>query len=225
MPWQPMPQAGTRAAPARIGFDAPIATMVIVVALFLTFPAHAQTTWSEIGDAGETIATAQLTVGPGPLLAITGTLATDADVDIYCFRVQDQPLFSLSLTNCLADTDPDLFLFNPGGFGLSHNDACALSSVTISNTFVPGPGFYYVAIAGNDALAFAGASEIWLQASTGGERAPDGPGAGLPYTSMGGPRVVVNNATYLITVSGSVFHDAAVSANPSSWARLKTIYR
>lgn len=225
MPMQPLPQAGTRTAPAHIGMDARTATMVVAAALLLTLPANAQTTWSEIGDAGEDVATAQITVGPGDLLAITGTLLSDSDVDVYCFRVQEQTTFSLSLINCVADTDPDLFLFDTNGFGVSHNDACANGLVTISNTYVFTPGTYYIAIAGDQALALAGASEIWVQASTGGERAPDGPGAGQPMTSMGGPRVVVNNASYMMMLAGSVFGDAAVSTSASSWSRVKALYR
>jgi hypothetical protein len=199
--------------------------MVVAAALFLTFPAHAQTIWSEIGDAGNTIASAQITVGPGDLLAITGTLAADTDVDVYCFRIQDETVFSLSLINCVAATDPDLFMFDAAGIGVSHHDACAGGLVTLSNAFVTGPGQYYVAITGDGGLAFTGASEIWLQASTGGERAPDGPGAAGPMTSMGGPTVVVNNAIYMMTLSGAVFCDAAVSTSATGWARLKALYR
>ena len=50
--------------------------------------------WFEQGDAGQTIASAQSTSGPGQLDTIIGTLNNGEDVDVYQIYIPEPSLFS-----------------------------------------------------------------------------------------------------------------------------------
>jgi len=82
-------------------------------------------TWDETanggGDAGDLPATAQ-TVGTalGPLTAITGSIASSTDVDMYKIIIKDPTTFKAWTTGALADTQ--LWLFDSLGNALWHND-------------------------------------------------------------------------------------------------------
>ena len=78
-------------------------------------------TWFEIGDAGETAATAQQTMGSGNLTQIQGDLATANDADVYLIQVFDTTTFSASTIGG-APFDTQLFLFDEQGQAVTHND-------------------------------------------------------------------------------------------------------
>lgn len=85
-------------------------------------PAGAQTI-AEVGDAGETLATAQvITTG---FTAISGTLTSGNrdDIDMYKFYISSPSAFSVTVTSNLSrDNDAQLFLFNSLGQLVGSND-------------------------------------------------------------------------------------------------------
>ncbi len=82
------------------------------------------TTWTEVGDAGELVATHQVPVGVGALTNIYGTLAT-GHADMYCIYI-DGATFSaegVALAGPGGGTwDSQLFLFTMAGVGVAAND-------------------------------------------------------------------------------------------------------
>jgi len=130
------------------------------------------------GDAGETLAEANFTLGVGPLDFITGTLAArqrpqpvgtlrSLDADIYCISITDAAGFSA----IASGTDTNLSLFNSSGVAVAFNDnrtdsATSTGSRLIANGFlvdgvtptgIPGltTGLYFLAISRVDGSAAA----------------------------------------------------------------------
>ena len=66
------------------------AALILLGVAALAPTARAQT-WTEVGDAGDLIATAQTTVGAGAITQITGSLPLSDDVDLYCVRLTSVP--------------------------------------------------------------------------------------------------------------------------------------
>jgi hypothetical protein len=46
-------------------------------------------TWTETGEAGDTLFNALLTPGNGPLTQVTGTLPTATDPDVFLIRITE----------------------------------------------------------------------------------------------------------------------------------------
>ncbi|UCG72392.1 MAG: VPLPA-CTERM sorting domain-containing protein [Chromatiales bacterium] len=78
-------------------------------------------TWTEVGDAGESLGTADMTMGVGSLTTIDATLIdlggqTD-DVDLYRISIVDTTAFAVSVTADLSeDNDAAMWLFDSNGF-------------------------------------------------------------------------------------------------------------
>ncbi len=181
-------------------------------------------TWTEAGDAGESIATAQSTSGNGPLVSISGTLPTATDVDLFCIRILDPGAFSASAL-CASMNDNDLWLFDPAGFGVSHNDGCAASQTRLTGAFVPEAGVHYLGITGNNSEALAGSVyPLWDPASQSVERAPDGLGAFSALGTWGGDnRTAVS--PYVILLEGCEFCEEVVQVDGTTWGRVRALYR
>src|SRR5262249_40796971 len=84
---------------------------------------------SETGDAGDLPATATRLFGPvgRPPDAITGTISTTTDVDMYLFYIEEPARFSATTFGTggtLQDTQ--LFLFRADGRGVYANDDISL---------------------------------------------------------------------------------------------------
>jgi hypothetical protein len=81
-------------------------------------------TWNEFtnggGDAGDLPATAQVVLGSGPLIAITGEISSNTDVDMFQIFISDPVNFAAWTTGALSDTQ--LWLFDENGNALWHND-------------------------------------------------------------------------------------------------------
>lgn len=179
--------------------------------------------WSEAGDAGQTIGTAQVTGGAGTLTAIQGTIQSDTDVDLYCIHIIDPSTFSATLT-CGTFAQNDLWLFNSGGIGREGNDACQFSAVLLTSAFVSGVGTYYLGISADGADAFSAGGNIWLTPAVQGARAPDGPGGAQPLINWAGTSAVTS-ILYSIQLAGCAFCDAPVPDSPGTWGRIKSFYR
>jgi hypothetical protein len=100
--------------------------------------------YSEVGDAGSSLATAQA-VGVG-ITAINGSIPAIGDVDLYSFWHTGGLFTADTFTGTMLDSQ--LFLFDASGLGLWHNDDAAggfdgLQS-RISKTLAAGP--YYIGV-------------------------------------------------------------------------------
>ncbi|MBA3725280.1 MAG: PEP-CTERM sorting domain-containing protein [Armatimonadetes bacterium] len=177
--------------------------MILAGALCMAWPAIAGGVWGEI-DAGP-LPPGEMTMGEGNLGVIRGSLSSEDLEDMYCITITDVAGFSATTVGG-ADWDTQLFLFDVGGMGVTFDDddpgGGGLQS-TITGTFVPGTGTYYLAISSYDNDALSAGGEIWLDGPFTEERAPDGPGAGSPITGWdsGG----TSGAGYSIALTGAGF--------------------
>jgi len=165
-------------------------------------------TWNETGDAGDALGTAQSTIGIGPLTQINGTLPVDSDLDLYAIRITDEANFLAYRNGAVAQTDPDLWLFDASGNAITFNNTTAAGQTGLTSANVTANGLYYLGVSNGGAVANSALGAIWNTGNAGpfsGERAPDGPGAGSPFT--GWSSLGVNNGTfsYTITLQGADF--------------------
>lgn len=96
-------------------------------------PAHA-TTFSESGDAGQTLATAvSTTAAAGALTDIFGSLSSQLDADLYVITITNAATFSATTVNATGGfLDTQLFLFTLAGAPVVLNDDDASGQTTLS---------------------------------------------------------------------------------------------
>lgn len=141
-------------------------------------------TWTEQGDAPP-LMPGQETTGAGPLNAINGALSFQNDVDLFCIRIDD-PLQFQATTVGGASFDTQLFLFDQGGMGITHNDDNPVggNQSTLTGSFVPGPGLYLLAISAFNRDPVNPINQlIWNNGPFNVERPPDGLGAPGPLSN------------------------------------------
>jgi hypothetical protein len=178
------------------------AALASTLILLLATPAALGQIWDEYldggGEAGELVATAQWTVGSGPLTAIIGADGGQ-DADLFAIFIPDPSAFSATLA---ANFSTQLWLFAPSGNGRAY--MVDGSPTTLTGQFLPGPGLYYIAESRNGYLANSPGGLIWSGGPTGIERAPDGPGAPGPLTGWTG---VTHHAfeNYTINLQGAEY--------------------
>lgn len=102
------------------------AACVVASAAFTGMQANAAT-WTETGDAGELVGTAQSTVGFGALTLISGSLIDLGeeldDIDLYRITILDPDAFSVITSASLSvDNDAMLFVFDAAGNLVFFND-------------------------------------------------------------------------------------------------------
>jgi hypothetical protein len=147
----------------------------VLAALLVTVKSSNGVTWTEVGDAGQTIGTAQSTgvIGGQPLTAIFGTIGTSGDADIYKISVQAPTTFSATTVNALTTTsglDTELYLFNSTGAAVYANDdsGASLRSTLPANNAI-GPvtaGIYYLAIATSGNEPVNGTNQLLFSADS-----------------------------------------------------------
>lgn len=170
----------------------------------LTLPVVAgASTYQEMGDA-TALPPGTITTGVGPLLdGIHGSLADSLDVDLYRITIISPGLFSATVVQG-SEFDAQLFLFSPGGVGISHNDDTppgGLPEAMLTSTFVA-TGVYLLAISARNRDPLAGPGlPIWMDTPINTERAPDGPGMG-PVNSWSGTPPAVDYGDYWIVLTG-----------------------
>ncbi len=178
---------------------------LLLLALTVSTTASFAQVWTEVGDAAELVP-GQITTGVGPLTNIVGGIGTTTDRDLYCIYINDFQAFRASTTGqpgTLSDTQ--LFLFNANGIGVTHNDDDPAGGArsTITGTFVPGNGIYFIGITGYNGDPSSAAGLIWTNTPFNTERAPNGPGAAGALTGWGGTSAT---GTYDIALRGATFH-------------------
>ncbi len=204
--------------------------ILAVLATVSLFPFGARADiFNENGDAGGTIGTASPTGIIGsfgdPLTAITGTISSGGDVDIFIIAITNTTLFSATTNNggTLGSLDTALFLFNSSGAPVYANDDAPgglslQSTLPAGNSFISvlSPGIYFLAISlsGNNPV---NSSNQLLFTTSADTTAVRGPAAGL------NPNTLSNfNGLTSFPQSGSYQIDiASLSTNvipePSTW--------
>jgi PEP-CTERM motif len=120
------------------------------LASLLSLTAHAQV-FTESGDAGASLATANALPGFGRIDVIHGSLSSGFDADLYRIWVNDPSIFSATTVGGTT-IDTDLFLLNWNGTPayLNDDDAGGLSlQSTLSASHFATPlsiGFYYLGV-------------------------------------------------------------------------------
>jgi hypothetical protein len=117
--------------------------------------------WAEIDsggmngspDAGQSLATANVTSGSGAITTITGRLVTTGDADLYQIRITDVGSFTATVAGG-SSGDTNLSLFDASGVALAfnNNDPNGGTGSRLTNMFVPSAGLYYLAISRNDSF-------------------------------------------------------------------------
>ncbi len=95
--------------------------------------------FTEVGDAGELLSTAQETVGSGSLTSISGSLIDLGvevdDIDLYRIFISDTSAFSVTVSASLSDdNDGMLHLFNATGAQVAFDDDGGSGSLPQFNT-------------------------------------------------------------------------------------------
>ncbi|PTQ79574.1 putative secreted protein with PEP-CTERM sorting signal [Nitrosospira multiformis] len=130
----------------KITVSVPLFTLAL-----LANPAHA-VDWTEIGDAGQLVSTAQMPTGDeGRLRNIYGTISTNNDVDLFRIYISNPTTFSAGVSSTSGNLDSGLILFNEGGYALYGNDDAMLGTrvSSLPADHVNGPqaaGWYNLAI-------------------------------------------------------------------------------
>ena len=159
----------------KIAVSVPLFTLAL-----LANPAHA-VDWTEIGDAGKLLSTAQEPTGDDRLRNIYGTISTNNDVDLYRIYVSNPTTFSAAVNSTSSELDSALVLFNDGGYALYGNDDAMLGTrdAGLPAGHVNGPqaaGWYNLAV-------FA----LGTPPVSGGDFTPDNymfPNVSSPYTQI-----------------------------------------
>ena len=199
--------------------------LVIVLSLIFTIPTAALAViWTETGDAGDLVDTAQVTSGAGGLTHINGSISILPDhVDMYCISIPDPDNF-YAIIYCQFDTDPDLWLFDQNGNGIAMEDVCGAGVVALTPDYVMTPGPYFIAVSANNDEAQSATGSIWDPAGIAAQRAPDGAGAGDPLTSWTNS-FPLPAASYSISLIGAETCDNVVATEGAAWGTLKSTYR
>lgn len=154
-------------------------------------------TWTELGDAGQTLDFAQTVAAPGAFTTITGQCSADAD--LYLIDVPHPASFAVS---AVANFDSQLWIFDERGFPIVSNDDASPGVIhpVLGMGCVKTPGRYYLAISpfSYDARSLAGLQ--WFQTPF-TVAPPDGPGRRESLASWTGTSSV--NGSYTITLSGA----------------------
>lgn len=177
---------------------------------------HAQAaTFTEMGDAGETLSTAEVIRGSQPLDSISGALPGNADQGTFPGSAD---LFKLSLTGGGtfsattvggASFDTQLFLFNSKGIGIYGNDNASLTLENNQSTLPKGDfsptksGLYYLAISGFNYDPVSDQGEIFPNPGLPFSQVfgPTGPGGGSPLSGFAGPGF--SGGSYTIALTGA----------------------
>lgn len=185
------------------------------------YPVHAQAaSFSEVGDAGESLSTAQVvTAGLSPLTSIAGSLAGfDDPADLFQIFLTGGQSFSATTVGG-ANFDTRLFLFAANGAGVYFNDDAVSgtlqSTLPANSSFTPTQsGTYYLGVSGFDYNPVNAAGDRLFPSLTdfpGDVPAdsiftavfgPTGPGGSAPLAGFDG--VILNEGgSYAIALTGA----------------------
>jgi hypothetical protein len=163
--------------------------------------------YTEQGDAGSTVDTAQVPAGTGAIASIIGSI--DGDEDLYRIQICDPANF-VATTVGGAAFDSRLFLFSADGHGVLFNDDYEAGpdeyylQSRIHNPGTLTAGDYYIGISAFQRMAVNASNQaLWNNTPYETVRAPDGPGAATPFTGWTGTQF--EDGGYIIILSGACF--------------------
>lgn len=164
-------------------------------------------TWNEVGDAGQSIAGAQATVGPGDLQFINGSLSDRNDVDLFCIRITDEAQFRAEVTSFVG-MDSVLWLFNPDGTLQVFNDdfTGALSTITSQGVFANGVYFLGISRFANSPVNAANADLATVDFWPGPDGAQFQGNTNILDNWNNDTSPSVQGGAYSITLRGAEFH-------------------
>lgn len=221
----------------RLKFAIPLACTTAT--LLFASASYAQM-YTEVGDAGDLLSTAQVTSAPlGPLTSLTSIVGSTsltneiADGDMYEITITTGNLtsaFTASTTAFVAGAnnfDDQLFLFNSSGVGVAANDDAATGGDEASLTIAAGtltPGNYYLAIEGSGRYPVDASGNLIFPNYTDGTTDPTGTyGPNANAGALAGYTGNTNEAgKYSISISGAQFTAISTVPEPSSIAALAT---
>ncbi len=167
-------------------------------------------TFTEMGDAGETLSTAQVIQGSQPLESISGTLpeSISGGADLFKIFLTGGGTFSATTVGG-ASFDTQLLLFNSKGIGIYGNDNASLTLENNQSTLPKGDfsptksGLYYLAISGFDYDPVSDQGEIFPDPGLPFSQVfgPTGPGGGSPLSGFAGPSF--DGGSYTIALTGA----------------------
>lgn len=198
------------------------ALSAVAACLLLTLPntVRAQA-YAEVGDAGQTLATAANTVTVGPTLTtITGTLSSFTDADLFKFVITNTMTFSATASS-LQGIDTALFLFNSlGAAVVANDDQSNLSfqaAIPAGSSFVMtlSPGTYYlgISLSGNEPINSNSQLLFTVDSPTTAVRGPAGGLNPTTLSTFNGNTFFNESGVYSIALTGS-----AAVPEPSTWA-------
>ena len=173
--------------------------------------------WTEVGDAGSFLSSAQIPAGDGQIQSISGRLGNEGETpdfeDMYIIGIDQPSTFHLELAN--PGFDAQLFIFNitlsGGALGLLANDDANANttdpiltnmSTDGSNALLDLPGDYLVGVAGKGRNPISAGGLIFdIQIPTEISGA-DGPGGLLRHSGWEG---VGATGDYAIMMEGTIF--------------------
>lgn len=190
------------------------AAPVLVAGLAAALPAQAAD-WTEIGDAGQLISTAQnARYGlPGPLDGIVGNLSPDGDIDLFFIHIADFTTFSATTVDPLTSLglDTRLFLFDSTGKGIALNDDESL--IELRSTLLGGDplyssltaGDYYLGVTTFDVRPQSAGGDMWDPAplDTTITVGPNGPGGAGTLTGWDTSGAGSYEPNYRIQLTGA----------------------
>lgn len=179
-----------------------ILIMVLAVGLLAALTGEAKAfVWTEIGDAGQLLGTAQVVNGTGSLTSIAGNLGSN-EVDMYSLYIATGSAFSATTAGTTWDTQ--LFLFNASGYGVCSNDdmsgANLQSTLPAGHAYSPSvAGVYYLAIARYDYDPTSAGGQIFLDSPFNAVHNADGPGGSQTFNGWTGSNNAAGSYTIYLT--------------------------
>lgn len=181
--------------------------------------------WTEVGDAGSIISTAQVPLGEGEIRSLTGRLGgrgqSEDFEDLYYIGIASPTTFRLELTS--PDFDAQLFVFHitlsGGALGLLANDneheettAPVILPISTDGTEVTLdlPGIYLVAVAGTGRMPVSTTGEIFTYETSTEISGADGPGGlnrHIGWTGQG------QTGNYRVQMEGTIFPEIPAPAS------------
>ena len=152
-----------------------LSLLAILGTFALTSASLQSQTYTESGDAGQTLGTAQasgLTVGASTV-SIFGTISSAMDADLFQITLSAPMLFSATTVGG-STLDTALFLFNSSGMAIYTNDDASGSSFqstlpansSFTMSLAPGTYFIGISLSGNEPVNSNG--QLLFAAFTGG---------------------------------------------------------
>lgn len=191
---------------ARTLFAAALLTAMAVPASSV----HALSVYTESGDAGQTLATAQATTSATApagtsLTGILGAVSAQQDADLYVIRINSPSTFSATLSN-RTTLDTTIFLFGSDGTPIATNDDASGTSnggsLAVGNALYANrtPGIYILGISASGNEAINSVRQLLFAGYVGGDT-----------TITRGPAAETNPNT-LATFNGMAFPTAGTGA-------------